>query len=178
MTSTLVRTPPRPVARAGAAPAPREARPARGCSIAHVLSSVGWFGVAGMVLFLLVLAQGTGDAAFAHGLYRAVETSLWLTVPLAAVSALTGIVLGLGTPWGLAKHWWVVLKEIAFVPLVATDLLVVGPSVHDAARGVSTGRLLDPAIAHCVVLALATVISIVKPFGRTPQGRRRVPSRG
>jgi hypothetical protein len=145
--------------------------------IAHVLSSVGWFGVAGTVLFLLVLAQGTGDVAFAHGLYRAVETSLWLTVPLAAVSGVTGIVLGLGTPWGLAKHWWVVLKEIAFVPLVATDLLVVGPSVHDAARGVSTGRLLDPAIAHCVVLALATVISIVKPFGRTPKGRRRVPSR-
>jgi ABC-type spermidine/putrescine transport system permease subunit II len=129
------------------------------------------------VLFLLVLAQDTGDPAYARGLSRAVETSLWLTVPLAAVSALTGVLLGVGTPWGVARHWWVVLKEIAFVPLVVTDLLVVAPSVHDAARGVGTGRLLDPAIAHCVVLALATVISIVKPFGRTPRGRR-VRSRG
>ena len=130
------------------------------------------------VIFLLFVAQRTGDTELARGLYRAVETSLWLSVPLAAVSALSGLLLGLGTPWGVAKHWWVVLKEVAFVPLVVTDLLVVAPSVRDAAHGITTGRLLDPAIAHCVVLALATVVSIVKPFGRTPHGRRRIPSRG
>ena len=178
MTSTLDRPAPLPVVRRDDRRLHLGKRPRRGLLIAHVLSSVGWFGVAGAVLFLLVLAQGSTDDAFAHACYRAVETSLWLTVPLAAVSGVSGIVLGLGTPWGVAKHWWVVLKEIAFVPLVVTDLLVVGPSVHDAARGMSGGRLLDPAIAHCVVLALATVISIVKPFGRTPKGRRRgVPSR-
>jgi hypothetical protein len=144
--------------------------------VAHVLSSVGWFGVAGMVLFLLLVA-GSSGAADARAIYRVVETSLWLSVPIAAVAGLTGLLLGLGTPWGLAKHWWVVLKEIAFVPLVVTDLLVVAPSVHDAARGGPTAGLFDPAIAHCVVLALATVVSILKPFGRTPHGRRRVPSR-
>ena len=177
MTSTLVRTEPRSLQR----PERRihlGRRGRRAALIAHVLSSVGWFGVAALVLFLLVVAQGTADVDLAHGLYRAVETSLRLSVPLAAVSAITGILLGVGTPWGVAKHWWVVLKEIVFIPLVATDLLVVGPSVHDAARGVTAGRVLDPAIAHCVVLALATVVSIVKPFGRTPRGRRRVPSRG
>jgi hypothetical protein len=133
----------------------------RGLLIAHVLSSVGWFGVAALVLLLLTQDQ-----------FRAVELSLWLSVPLAAVSGVTGIVLGLGTRWGLAKHWWIVLKEVAFVPLVLTDLLVVRPSVHDAAQSIAGGRILDPAIAHCVVLALATIISIVKPFGRTPRGRR------
>jgi hypothetical protein len=156
-------------------------RPRRAVLVAHVLSSVGWFGVAGMVLFLLLVAgsNGTGDA---RAVYRVVETSIWVSVPVAAVSGLTGVLLGLGTPWGVAKHWWVVLKEIAFVPLVMTDLLVVAPSVHDAARGGSTAGLFDPAIAHCVVLALASVVSILTPFGRTPhgraaRGRRRVPSR-
>jgi hypothetical protein len=177
MTSTLSRLAPPPVVQRPQRRLHLPKRGRRGLLVAHVLSSVGWFGVAGMVLFLLVLAQGTGDPVFARGLYRAVETSLWLTLPLAAVSAFTGVLLGVGTPWGVAQHWWVVLKEIAFVPLVVTDLLVVAPSVHDAARGVTAGRLLDPAIAHCVVLALATVISIVKPFGRTPRGRR-VRSRG
>ena len=137
-------------------------RPRRALLIAHVLSSVGWFGVAALVLLLLT-----------QGLYRAVETSLWLSLPLAALAGLTGVVLGLGTPWGVARHWWVVLKEVAFVPLVLTDVFVVRPSVHDAVHGVTTGRLVDPAVAHCVVLALATVVSIVKPFGRTPRGRRR-----
>ena len=98
-------------------------------------------------------------------------------MPLGFASGLTGIVLGLGTKWGLARYWWVVAKEIAVIPLVLTDLLVIRPDVHEAASGNFSGRLLDPAIAHCVVLALATTISVVKPFGRTPRGRRRLPSR-
>ena len=177
MTSTLVRTP-EPLVQHPDRHLHLGRRGRRVALIAHVLSSVGWFGVAALVLFLLVAAEGSTENQLARGLYRAVETSLWLSVPLAAVSGLTGVLLGLGTPWGIAKHWWVVVKEVAFVPLVVTDLLVVGPSVHDAARGLSQGGPLDPAIAHCVVLALATVVSIVKPFGRTPRGRRRVPSRG
>src|SRR3954452_20778074 len=177
MTSTVVRTPPRQVQRTER-PLRLGRRGRRAALVAHVLSSVGWFGVAALVLFLLVVAQTTRDVDLARGLYRAVETSLWMSIALAAISAITGVLLGVGTPWGVAKHWWVVLKEIAFVPLVVTDLLVVGPSVHDAARGITGGRLLDPAIAHCIVLALATVVSIVKPFDRTPRGRRRLPSRG
>ena len=145
--------------------------------IAHVLTSVGWFGVAALVLFLLGTAEATADATLAQSLARAVETSLWLSVPLGFASALTGIVLGLGTTWGLTRYWWVVAKEIAVIPLVLTDLLVIRPDVHAAASGNFSGRLLDPAIAHCVVLTLATTISVVKPFGRTPRGRRRLPSR-
>jgi hypothetical protein len=57
-----------------------------------------------------------------------------------------------------------------------TDLLVVAPQAHDAAQGQLSGRLLDPAIAHCVVLTVATVVSLAKPFGRTPRGRRREPA--
>jgi len=152
-------------------------RSRRALLVLHVLSSVAWFGIAVFVLFLLVLARATGDAEYARAIYRTVETSIWLSVPTAAVSAVTGLVLGLGTPWGLATHWWVVLKEVAFVPLVVSDFVAVRPSVHDAAHGIVSGRLLDPAIAHCVVLALVTVVSILKPFGRTPWGRRRLPSR-
>jgi len=177
MSSTLTSTRP-PVVRRPERRLHLGKRGRRTALIAHVLSSVGWFGVAALVLFLLVVAQNTGDAGLARGLYRSVETSLWLSVPLAAVSGLSGVLLGLGTPWGLAKHWWVVLKELAFVPLVVTDLLVVGPTVHDAARNVSAAHFPDPAIAHCVVLALATVVSIVKPFGRTARGRGGVPSGG
>jgi hypothetical protein len=149
----------------------------RALLVAHVLSSVAWFGIAVFVLFLLVVARSTGDGEYARALYRTVETSIWLSVPVAAVSGITGLVLGLGTPWGVATHWWVVLKEIAFVPLVVTDLLVIAPAAHDLARG-GDGGFLEPAIGHCVLLALATVISIIKPFGKTPRGRRRLPSRG
>jgi hypothetical protein len=139
--------------------------------IAHVLSSVAWFGIAVFVLFVILVARGTSDPEYARALYRTVETSIWLSVPMGAVSGVTGLVLGLGTPWGVARHWWVVLKEIAFVPLVITDLLVIAPSAHELARG-GGAKLIEPAIGHCVILALATIVSIVKPFGRTPRGRR------
>jgi hypothetical protein len=152
-------------------------RARRALLVVHVLSSVAWLGIAVFVLFMLVMARSTGDADYARALYRTVETSIWLSVPMGAVSGLTGLVLGLGTPWGVATHWWVVLKEIAFIPLVVTDFLVVAPGAHDLAHG-GSGSLLEPAIGHCVLLTLATVVSIVKPFGRTPRGRRRLPSRG
>ena len=144
--------------------------------IAHVLASVGWFGVAVLVAFLLVAAGSAADDGLARSLYRAVETSVWLTVPLGVVAAVTGVVLGLGTKWGLARYWWVVIKEVAVVPVVVTDLLVVAPAAHDGAQGQLSGRLLDPAIAHVVVLGIATVVSLAKPFGRTARGRRGEPA--
>src|SRR5439155_592367 len=83
-----------------------------------------------------------------------------LSVLLGLVAAATGIVLGLGTKWGLVRYWWVLVKEVIVVPVVLTDLFVVAPGAHDAALGNLSARILDPAIAHCVVLTTATVVSL------------------
>jgi hypothetical protein len=89
MTSTLTRTPSSPVRRdERRLHLPKRGR--RGLLIAHVLSSVAWFGIATFVLFLLLVARSTGDAGYARAIYRTVETSIWLSVPMAAVSAITG----------------------------------------------------------------------------------------
>jgi len=151
-------------------------RPRLVALVAHVLTSVGWFGVAVLVAFLLVAAGSTGDDPLARSLYRAVETSVWLTVPLGALAAATGVVLGVGTKWGLARYWWVVIKEVAVVPVVVTDLLVVAPAARDGAQGHLSGPLLAPAIAHVMLLGLATMVSLAKPFGRTARGRRGEPA--
>ena len=146
--------------------------------VLHVLTSVGWFGIAVFVAFLVLAAATIGDPAIARGYSHAVETSVWLSVPVGLAAAVSGVVLGLGTKWGLARYWWVLAKEIIVVPVVLTDLLVVAPGAHDAANGPVPGRLLDPAIAHCVALTGATVLSLVKPFGRIRVPRHDVPSRG
>ena len=65
----------------------------------------------------------------------------------------SGMVLGLGTEWGWPRYWWVWIMGDSGGPAGLADFLVVAPSAHEP-RGVTTGRLLDPAIAHCVVLAL------------------------
>ena len=127
---------------------------------AHVLSSVGWFGVALLVAVAALAAGATSDPVFADALHRAIGASLWVSVPSGLIAFATGVVLGVGTRWGLVKHWWVLIKIVLNLAVVVTDLVVVRAFAHDAAP-----RLSHAAIAHCVVLVAATVLSTFKPFG-------------
>src|SRR5690242_19959833 len=77
---------------------------------AHILVSAGWFGAALVVAVLVALAGASGDAV-ALSLYRAVHTAIWVTVPLGAAAVVTGVVLGVMTPWGVVRYQWVVAKE-------------------------------------------------------------------
>lgn len=136
---------------------------------AHVLTSVGWFGVAVVVAFCGLLAAFTGDAALPPVLYRMMATAPWLSIPMGLASAATGVVLGLGTRFGLVRQWWVVAKIAISVAVVVTDALLVGRVAHEAlATGHAPVPLYGSTIAHVVMLAVATVLSVYKPRGRTP----------
>ncbi len=141
--------------------------------IAHVLSSVGWFGIALLVAFAIIAAEVTGDAGLSHSLYRSVELFPWISIPIGGVAVLTGAVLSVGTKWGFIRHWWVVAKIVISIAVIVTDAVVIGHFAHQAAvTGQPAIQLRDGAIAHVVVLAIATVLSVVKPRGRTPWGKR------
>ena len=72
---------------------------------------------------------------------------------------------------GLVRHWWVVAKEAGAVAVIATDVLVIAPTMDRALDTGVPAAMPGPIYAHCVVLALATVLSVVKPRARTPLGR-------
>jgi hypothetical protein len=137
--------------------------------IAHVLSSVGWFGLAVTVAFCGVVGSSRGDLAF----YEVIRATLMLSVPLGLTAAATGVLLSVTTRWGLARHWWVVAKEAITVAVIATDVLLVGPEITRAIDSGTATAIPGPVFAHCVVLAVATVLSVVKPKARTPLGARR-----
>jgi hypothetical protein len=158
---------------------PRHARSARGTRrlgrrahrallTAHVLTSVGWFGAAVTVAFCAYVGSRSGDIAF----YEVIEATLGLTIPLGLASALTGVVLSLTTRWGLARHWWVVAKEAITVAAIATDVLVVAPEIGASVDTATPGGIPGPIYAHCVVLAIATALSVVKPRAQTPLASR------
>jgi hypothetical protein len=132
--------------------------------VSHVLASVGWFGVAITVAFCGTVGQSRGDVAF----YEVIDATLVLSVPLGLGAVVTGVALSLTTRWGLARHWWVVAKELGAVAVIATDVLVVGPTMQRAVDAGTAGEIPGPVYAHCVVLALATILSVVKPKARTP----------
>ena len=79
---------------------------------AHILTSAAWFGVAVMVAFCGLAATVTDDAGLSHALYRTMETAPWLSIPVGLTAIVSGVVLSLGTRFGLVRHWWVVAKIV------------------------------------------------------------------
>jgi hypothetical protein len=141
---------------------------------AHILTSVGWFGIALAVAGAALLASATSDVTLPPVLYRTIQTAPWLSVPVGLASFATGVALGMGTTFGLVRHWWVVAKIAIAGAVVVTDAVLVGRVAHDAlVSGRAPTPLFGSTIAHVVMLGVATFLSVFKPRGRTPWGRRR-----
>jgi hypothetical protein len=139
---------------------------------AHVLAACGWFGMAVLVALAPIAAAQTADTALASALHRLVGTAVWVTAPTGLVALATGIVLGVGTTWGVVRHWWVMAKLVIDVAIVVTDVALVRVVAHTAFRtGSAPVPLYGSTIAHVVLLATATVLSVYKPGGRTPWAR-------
>ena len=136
---------------------------------AHVLCSVGWFGMAVVSAFCAILASVRDEPALALSLYRTIEAVPWLSIPTGLAAAGTGVLLGLGTKFGLIRYWWVVIKMGIAAAVVVTDAVLVARVAHMAvATGEAPIPLYGSTIAHVVVLAVATVLSFFKPWGHTP----------
>lgn len=90
----------------------------------HVTSSVGWIGAVVGFLVLVVAALTTQDAKTVHAAWIAMELIGWFAiVPLAFVSLLTGLVMSLGTKWGLFRHYWVLFKLL--LTIISTVVLLL-----------------------------------------------------
>jgi hypothetical protein len=148
----------------------------------HITSSVGWVGAVTAFLALAVIGFTSNDEAKARGAYLLMAPAAWFVlVPLAHASLLSGIVLSLGTTWGLFRHFWVVLK--LGITVFATVILVIYMGTFKQMAGVAADPVVDLAavrnaspIAHAILalilLVAATVLGVYKPFGMTDYGRR------
>src|SRR3712207_2002873 len=76
----------------------------------HLTVSVGWIGAAIAYLALGVSAVTSRDTQTMRAAWIAMELTGWyVIVPLALAALLTGLVMSLGTPWGLFRHYWVLI---------------------------------------------------------------------
>src|SRR5687768_14609852 len=90
----------------------------------HVVSSVGWVGAVVTFLALAVIGFTSDDQATLRGTYLLMAPAAWFVlVPLAHASLLSGIALSLGTPWGLFRYYWVVLKFL--ITAFSTVILMI-----------------------------------------------------
>ena len=147
---------------------------------AHVATSVGWLGAVGAYLAIDVTAVTSRDAELVRAAYLAMNViGLFVIVPLALTSVVIGVVNALGTPWGLLRHYWVLVKLLLTVGATIVLLLETQTisGLADSAASGADPRGLPGTLAHSigglVVLLIATVLSVFKPRGVTRYGWRK-----
>lgn len=148
----------------------------------HLSLSVGWIGAAVAYLALALAAQTSGSAETVRSAWIAMELVGWyVIVPLAVASLVTGVVMAVGTSWGLLRHYWV-LFSLVLTGFATAVLLLHMPGVSStadrarladpAALQAIGGDLVHPAIGLVVLLAVL-VLNVYKPRGLTAYGQRK-----
>lgn len=150
---------------------------------AHVTSTVGWLGAIVGFLALATAALTSQDIQLVRGAYLVMELTGWyVLVPLCVASLATGLIMSLGTPWGLFRHYWVLVKFVitilaAIILFMYTQTLdQLGALARDTTLSVDQLRNPSPVLhSGLAVLALLvnTTLSIYKPKGMTRHGRRK-----
>ncbi|MBB5234333.1 hypothetical protein [Deinococcus budaensis] len=154
---------------------------------AHVAASVGWLGAVAAFLALAVVGLTSQDPQVARAAAIAMEPiTRFVIVPLALAALVTGILQALGTPWGLFRHYWVLIKLILTV--VATGILLLQMEGIHSVAGLATAATLSNAelrgamqsmVLHAgggaLVLLVVTTLSVYKPRGKIDLPRRRPP---
>lgn len=147
----------------------------------HVASSVGWLGAVVAYIAVNVPVLAGADEQQVRAAHLMMEPLAWYAVlPTALASLTTGVVQSLGTPWGLFRHWWVV---ISFVTTIFATVILL---LHLAAVETLAARAADPSsdvrglrgdLFHAVgalgVLLVPLVLNIYKPRGLTRYGWRK-----
>ena len=163
----------------------------RATLVLHVLAGAGWMGLDIGLAVMVLTGATTDDGSLAAAVYLVARLVVPVAVPvLASTMLLTGIVLGLGTRYGLVQWWWVLVKlslgtlltVLVFVALVPgvltipTDLAGTADQVRDAV-GRQVQDIIFPPLVSFSLLGVALVLSVWKPWGRTRWGRRRLGAR-
>ena len=150
----------------------------KGVLVAHIVSAGVWIGidvVMAVVIFTALLADDENIKALC---FRALELfAVWPLLTAGLICLASGIVLGLGTKHGLVRYWWVAIKLMLNVVLVALVPIALRPEVTRAAEqgwrfaagepaSLVVGDLIFPPIVSPAALLIAVVLAVFKPWGR------------
>ena len=152
---------------------------------AHIISSVGLLGSIAAFLILAIAGLNSQDTQIIRAAYLAMDlVARFIIVPLALASLLTGLVQSLGTPWGLFRHYWVLAKLL--LTAFATTILLIKLRMIGYAADLAAETILPlanlstvgtelrfHAAAGLLVLLVPAILSVYKPRGLTPYGRRK-----
>jgi hypothetical protein len=119
---------------------------------AHIIVSGGWLGIAFAKLVLAVAAATAGALDVSDALYVSMEVVNVAFPPAAIGTIVTGVLLSLGTKWGLLQHYWVATKLALAVGVIVTGIALVDRLIRQSisapsGQAVNTGTILGFASA-------------------------------
>ncbi|MBT2523853.1 hypothetical protein [Arthrobacter sp. ISL-28] len=152
--------------------------------VLHIAGGVGWMGLDVGLVILAATGLTTANGRTAVSCY----TAIGLVVPpavltLSLIMLTTGLILGLGTKWGLLRYWWVLVKLALGLVLTGLALFALLPAtmtLSDAVASEGDGggaavraslgaipvQLMFPPVVSFLALGFALVVSVFKPWGR------------
>lgn len=152
---------------------------------AHITFTVSWMGAVAGFLVLAIAGLNSQDAQIVSAASLAMDLiTRFVIVPLSLLPLLlTGPILSLGTPWGLFRHYWILVK--LFINVLATTILLIHlQPISYLARAAASGTLSQAerslqtqmvyaSGAGLLALLLATALAVYKPRGMTKYGWRK-----
>lgn len=162
---------------------PRRSR--RGLVVVHIGVSVSWLGVSVGLLTLGVTARFSGDPTTAGAAYRAMAVLVnTLIIPVSLIALMSGVALSIGRPWGLTRHYWIVVKLVLTVITTALSIFSLRPLVDEAVAALAAGApypntetmnsLTAAPTVSTTIYVFMVVVSVLKPWGRIRGRRGRV----
>jgi uncharacterized membrane protein len=162
----------------GARPWRLGAKTRKGFLVVHIVSAGAWIGIDVVMAVFVFTALGTDDDSIRALCYRALELfAVWPLLTTGLVCLASGVVLGLGTKYGLVRYWWVAIKLALNILLTTLILVALRPGVIEMAEqgrrfaagepaSLAVGDLIFPPIVSTSALLIATVLAVFKPWGR------------
>jgi len=150
----------------------------------HLTVSVGWIGAVAAYMALDVATAISRDARTLRAAYLGMELiARKVIVPLALGALVTGIVISVGTKWGLFRHYWVLISLL--LTIIAAVVLLVETGAISALAEIAAdpttsddelralGSTLVHSVGGTVVLLAILVLNVYKPQGMTRHGWRK-----
>lgn len=146
--------------------------------VLHIISAGAWIGIDVIVAVLVLTGWFAGDVNVRSLAYQALaEFVAWPMLVSGLVCLATGVLLGVGTKWGLLRYWWVAVKLVLNLVLCALIVVVLQPgmdAVGAYGEQLLTGTpsasrvrtLFFPPAVSLSTLTFATVLAVYKPWGR------------
>jgi len=150
----------------------------------HIAASVGWIGAVLAYIPLDLATRASEDPLTLRAAYVGMQlVAQWAIVPLACAAFATGLVVSLGTSWGLFRHYWVILSlaltAIALLVLLSETrtistlaTIAADPTTSDAELRALPSTLVH-SIGGLVVLLIILALNVYKPRGLTRYGWRK-----